>query len=540
MTMTTLLRATAAVLAMTAVQQAMAATPQPGEKLAADQTYTYRLLDEFPTLDPQMTEEVEGSAVERQLFEGLVNEDAAGKLIPGTATSWEVSADKTVYTFHLRPEAKWSNGDPVTAGDFVYAWRRLADPKTASPYGWFIEMSKIANAGKIVAGEAAPDTLGVVATDDHTLTVTLSQPVPYFTAMLINAAFYPDPQATVEKFGAEWTRPGNMVTNGAYTLAEHVPNEYFTLKKSDTYWDAKDTVITQVKGLIINDENQALTRYMAGELDWTDIPAGQYPDLKAKYPDQATSVPQLCSYYYAINFADSGNPALKDVRVREALSYALDRQVIVNAVLKGGQYPAYNFTHVKTAEFKLPEIDYAGWSQKERDEKAVQLMKEAGYGKDHPLDLKFIYNTSESHKAIATVAAQMWKQKLGVNITMENYEWQTYLQVRKQGKFDLARSAWCGDYNEPSTFLDILTTGNEQNDGKYTDAKYDAAMAASKTADDPEADYTEAEKVLADDMGIIPIYHYTSVFMLKPEVKGWPYDNVEKTRYAKDLYKIAE
>jgi oligopeptide transport system substrate-binding protein len=212
----------------------------------------------------------------------------------------------------------------------------------------------------------------------------------------------------------------------------------------------------------------------------------------------------------------------------------------VNSVLKGGQYPAYNLTHQYTAGFAMPEIDYASWTQADRDAKAVELMTEAGYGPDKPLDLTLIYNTSDAHKALATVVAQMARQKLGVNITLANYEWKTYLEVRSSQQFDLARYAWCGDYNEASTFLNIMTTGNENNDGKWSNAEYDALMAEAKSLADPGPNYSKAEQIMAADMPILPLYQYTSNFMLNSSIKGYPYDNVQNNWYAKDMYRVAE
>lgn len=509
--------------------------PDTGEILSDNQSFTYRLLDQFPTLDPQLNEETSGATVIRDLFEGLMSQDASGELVPGVATGFEANDDNTVYTFDLRAEANWSNGDPVTAEDFVYAWRRAVDPETASPYAWFVEMASIENAGAIIRGEMAPDTLGVEAVDDHTLRVTLSRSLPYFASMTTSATLFPVHPAIVEEFGSDWTKPGNMVSNGAYTLDELVLNEYHTRVKNPLYWDADSVIIEKVTGLIINDENQALTRYLAGELDRTEIPAGKYPDLQEEYPEEATSVPRLCSYYFAINLSESGNPALRDVRVRKALSYALDRDVIVERVLKGGQSPAYSFTHWATAGFDMPTIDYADWPQAERDAKAKALMEEAGVS---DLSLKLIYNTSEAHKQIANVMSQMWKQKLGVQATLENMEWQTFLNVRANQNFDIARSGWCGDYNEASTFLDLLTTTHGSNDGKYSNERVDDLMELSRSSSDPNEIYSQVEQILATDMPVIPVYHYASVFMLKPDIKGWPYNNVQENWYAKSLYRV--
>ena len=540
MTRTPMFTRFVAALAMTGALHVHAAGthPRTGEPLSDDQTFTYRLLDQFPTLDPQLNEDVSGFHVIRDLFEGLLSQDGDGNLVPGAATHYEASDGNTTYTFTLRRNAKWSNGDPVTAHDFVYAWRRAVDPATASPYAWYLALTRIVNAGEVLAGEKNPAELGVRALDDHTLVVKLKTPLPYFPAMTTYATLFPAHRATIEAHGDDWTDPGNMVSNGAYTLEAVVLNEYHTRVKNPTYWDAGSVIIEKVTGLVINDVNQALTRYRAGELDHLgELPPGQYPALKKERPDEARSVPRLCSYYYAFNHSESGNPALHDVRVRRALSMAIDRDVIVNQVLKGGEWPAYNFTHFKTAGFAMPEIPYAVLSQAERDAEARRLMSESGV---EGLSLRFIYNTSESHKQIATVVSQMWKQKLGVKTELANFEWKTYLDIRANQEFDVARSGWCGDYNEASTFLDLLTTTHGANDGKYSNPKVDALMRASKTAADPSAIYSEVERILAEDMAIAPIYHYANTFLLSADIRGWPYDNVENNWYSKNLYRVAK
>jgi len=514
------------------------AHPVTGEALSDDQTFTYRLLDQFPTLDPQLNQDVSGFHVIRDLFEGLLSQDADGSLVPGVATHFTASDSNTTYTFALRKDARWSNGDPVTAHDFVYAWRRAVDPVTASPYGWYLELTQIANAADILAGEKEPDELGVSAVDDHTFEVRLFAPLPYFPAMTTYATLFPAHQETIEAHGAKWTAPGNMVSNGAYVLQKLVLNEYHTRVKNPEYWNADNVIIEEVTGLVINDDNQALTRYRAGELDHLQpLPAGQFPALREEMPDEATSVPRLCSYFYAINHSESGHPALQDVRVRRALSMAIDRKVIVERLLKGGQWPAYNFTHLKTAGFEMPEIAYATLGQAERDDEAKRLMAASGL---EDLTLRLIYNTSESHKQIATVISQMWKQKLGVTTELANFEWKTYLNIMDNQEFDLARSGWCGDYNEASTFLDLLTTTHGANRGRYSNPEVDELMAASKTVADPGAIYAEVEQILAEDMAIIPIYHYANTFLLSSDIRGWPYDNVENNWYSKNLYRVAD
>jgi oligopeptide transport system substrate-binding protein len=514
--------------------------PVTGEALADDQTFTYWELDERSSIDPQVSEDVSGAAFVRDLFEGLYNQDADGNLVPAGALSHSVNEAGDVYTFNLRPESKWSNGDPVTAHDFVYAWQRLVDPELASPYSWFMHVMNVKNGDAIVSGDMAPEELGVRAIDDLTLEVTLEAPTHYFALTTVHGSTFPVHRATVEAHGAEWTKPENIVVNGAYILTEHVPSERTTRERNTMYWNNENTILDKVVTLVINDENVALTRYFAGELDQTGVPAGQYPKMKAEYPDQAHSNPRLCNYYYTFNMTDTTNPAFKDVRVRQALSLAVDRSIITDAVLQGGQFQAYTFTPALTAGFVTPDVPIASMTQAERDAKAMELMAEAGYGSDNPLSFSMLYNTSEGHKKIAVAMSQMWKQKLGAEVELANQEWKTFLETRGNQDFELARGAWCGDYNEASTFLDLLGSSSGYNDGKYSNARVDELLAMSKTSDNTQPLYTEIEQIVSEEVPVIPVYHYTGVMMLNPALKGWPFNNVEQNWYSKDLYKVAE
>ncbi|MAN57525.1 MAG: oligopeptide ABC transporter substrate-binding protein OppA [Paracoccus sp.] len=527
---------TTALLAALAMP-ALAVQPAEGEKLAQNQTYTYWLLDAIKSLDPAKNTDVEGSDVLRSLFEGLMNEDAKGAMIPGVAESFEESDDKLTYTFRLR-DAKWSNGDPVTAGDFVYAWRRVVDPETASEYAWFMELMNIVNATEIVKGEKSPEELGVKAIDDKTLEVTLTTPTPYFIKTLSHATTYPVPQKVIEAEGDSWTQPGKLVGNGAFVLESHNLGVDITLKKNPDYWDAENVLMETVKGVTVNDNNVALTRYQAGELDRVQIPAGQYPRLKQEYPDQATSIPYACSYAYIYNVSEKGPEALKDVRVRKALSLAINRDIIVDNVLQGGQRPATTWTHWAIEGFEQPETELATLSQQEKTAKAKELLAEAGYGPDNPLNLTLQYNTDESHKKLAIAVQQFWKP-LGVNVTLNNVEWKVHTDRLQNQDFDVARYAWCGDYNEASTFLDWFRTDG-YNSGKWSNAEYDKLMADSKTAEDTTPLYKRAEEILAEEVPAAFVYHYAKVDMISPRIKGLPTENVLNTWYAKDLYRLAD
>lgn len=514
--------------------------PVTGDPLASDQTFTYRVLDEHSSVDPGLVEDVSGSEIVRDLFEGLMNQDAEGNLIPGVATGFTTNDDKTVYTFTLRDDAKWSNGDAVTAGDFVYSWNRAADPALGSPYSWYLEITSIVNAAEIVAGDAAPGSLGVKAIDDHTLEVSLTAPLPYFAFMTTHATMFPVHQATVDAHGADWTKPENIVSNGAYVLTEHLPNERSVRERNAMYWNNDATIIDKTVALVINDENVALTRYLAGELDRTEVPSGQFPRLQTEYPDEAISFPRLCNYYYTFNLSESGRPEFQDVRVRQALALAVDRRILVENVLAGGQPEAYSFTPAAVAGFNPPASGMASMTQAERDAKAVELLAEAGYGPDNPLSFNMIYNTSEGHKKIAIAMSQMWKQKLGVEVELANMEWKVFLETRGNQDFELARGAWCGDYNEASTFLDLLTSPSGYNDGKYSNAEVDALMQQARTSDNASELYAQVEAIVAEEMPIIPVYHYAGVYMMDSDVGNWPTGNVEQNWYSRDLYKIAE
>ncbi len=534
---------TAAVLFATSgvvFADAHATHPVTGEALASDQTFTYRVGDESPSIDPGLVEDVDGAAVVRDLFEGLYNQDAAGNLVPGVALSHEVSDDGLIYTFTLRDNAMWSNGDTVTAGDFVYAWQRAASPALASPYSWYIELMSIENGAAVIAGDMEPSALGVTAIDDTTLEVRLSQPLPYFPQMLTHGTTFPVHQATVEEFGNDWVLPENMVSNGAYVLTEFVPQERLVRERNPMYWDNDNTIIERVVKLVVPDENVALTRYLAGELDLTDVPAGQFPRLSEQYPDQAVSVPMACSYYYMFNLRDGASPEIQDPNVRKALSLAIDRDIIVNNVLAGGQKAAYTFTHWATAGFETPDIPMATMTQAERNAMAVELLTEAGYGSDNPLSIDLVYNTNDSHRSVAIAISQMWKQTLGVDTTLANQEWQTFLEARSNGDFEVARGGWCADYNEASTFLDLMQSESGYNDSKYVNPEVDALLAEAKTSANPQANYDRVEEFIAQDTPIIPIYHYAAVDMFAENLEGWPYENFEQTWYSKDLYKIAE
>ncbi|AGI73382.1 putative extracellular solute-binding protein [Octadecabacter arcticus 238] len=537
---TKLLASTAALLIVTGgavLADGHATHPDTGVALASDQSFTYSILDDFPSIDPALVEDVEGASVARDLFEGLMTEDANGAVQPGVATGFEVSEDGLTYTFTLRENAKWSNGDPVVAGDFVYGLQRAANPETASEYAWYLEVMGVENAAAVTAGDMPLDALGISAPDDFTVVYTNDAPRPYFPQMTTFPTTFPQHRATIEAHGDQWTRAENMVSNGAYVLSDYVPAEKLVRSRNAMYWDNDNTIIEEITALIINDSNQALTLYLAGEIDVVmDVPAGQFPRLNAEYPGEALSLPSSCTYYYQFNQSDSGPEALKDVRVRQALSLAVNRDIITDNVLAGGQRPSWTLTHWAIAGWEQPEIAVASMTQDERNAMAVELMAEAGYGDDNPLTLEIVYNTSDSHQSVAVAVGQMWKQTLGVDVTLANQEWATFLDTRGEQNYEVARGGWCADYNEPSTYTDLLTSGSAYNDGKYIDADIDALAQEAKFAEDAMPLYREMEQIASDNAYFLPIYHYASVRMIAPDMENWPTENLLQNWYSKDLY----
>ncbi|NAX48642.1 oligopeptide ABC transporter substrate-binding protein OppA [Photobacterium halotolerans] len=515
---------------------AMAANVPAGVKLAEKQELVRGNGAEVASIDPHKTEGVPESHVIRDLLEGLVNQDGDGNTIPGVAESWETKDNRT-FIFHLRKDAKWSNGDPVTAGDFVYSFKRAVDPATASPYSWYLEMTTMKNAADIIAGKKDKDTLGVFAEDDNTLRIELDQAVPYFVKMMGHTTVKPVNQKVVEKFGDDWTKPENFVGNGAYVMDNWVVNERIEMKRNPYYWDNEHTVIDKVTYLPIENQVAEMNRFLAGEIDFTyEVPNEHFRRLEKEHPQEVTITGNLCSYYYGFN---NEKAPFNDVRVRKALTYAIDRDIITKALLGQGQKPAYFLTPEITAGFDPVAPEYAAMTQKERVAKAKELLKEAGFDSNNPLKFTLLYNTSENHKKIAVAVASMWKKSLGVTAELENQEWKTYLDNRRQGNFEVTRAGWCGDYNEASSFLSLMQSNNSSNDPRYKSEAYDKIMdqALKSTSDEErEALYVEAEKLLAKDMPIAPIYQYVKPRLLSQKVGGFPYNNAEEKIFTKDLY----
>lgn len=517
-----------------------AAPSKDSVKLAAVQELVKGNGSEPASLDPNKTEGVPESNIQRDLFEGLVTTDPTGKIRPGVAESWDIK-DNTVFTFHLRKTAKWSNGDPVTANDFVYSFRRLVDPKTASPYAFFLDSGNVENAGDIMAGKKPVDTLGVKAIDDNTLQITLSSPLSYFVDMLAHTSLDPVPQKAIEKFGEKWTRPENIVTNGAYTVKEWVVNERLVLERNKQYWDDAHTSINKVTYLPIESQTADVNRYLAGEIDLTynELPLDQFKHLKEQHPDEVKVVGYVGSYFYEFN---TKRKPFDDVRVRKALSYGIDRNIIANAVVARGEKPSYYMTPEIAQGFPTQvKTEWSTWTQDKRLEEAKKLLKEAGFDETHPLKFELLYNTNEVHKKVAIAVAAMWKKNLGVDVSLVNQEWKSYLASEQQGNFDVSRNGWIADYNETASMVGLMESTNASNYGKYNNPAYDKLMKDSRMAADlatRQKLYGQAEELLAQDMPIMPIYQYVSGRLVKPYVGGYP-NNPLDNLYTKDMYIIA-
>tara|TARA_R110001583_G_scaffold16561_21_gene67978 strand:+ start:7520 stop:9151 length:1632 start_codon:yes stop_codon:yes gene_type:complete len=534
-----LLIAAGLTLATTSIS-AVAANVPAGTKLAVKQELVRGNGTEVASLDPQKTEGVPESHVIRELLEGLVNQDAEGKVIPGVAERWETTDNKT-FTFYLRKDAKWSNGDPVTAQDFVYSFQRAVDPATASPYSWYLDMTTMTNASDIIAGKKDKSTLGVKAVDDYTFEVHLESAVPYFVMMTGHTTLKPVHKATVEKFGDKWTKPENFVGNGAFVVNSWVVNERIEMVPNKNYWDNAKTVLTKVTFLPIENQVAEMNRFLSGELDMTyEIPNEHFKRLQKEHAESLAIKGSLCTYYYNFN---THKPPFDDLRVRKAVSYAIDRNVVANILLGQGQKPAYFLTPEIIADFSPTLPAYGKLTQKERNAEAKALLEAAGYNKTNPLKFSLLYNTSENHKKLAVAIGSMWKKTLGAEVTLENQEWKTYLETKKQGNFEAARAGWCGDYNEASTFTSLMEGSNTTGGIHYQSAAYDELIKRAietTSATERENLYYAQEALLAEDMPIAPIYQYVQTRLVNPHVGGYAINNAEDKIYSKDMYIIAE
>ena len=512
--------------------------PDTGERLARKQVLVRGNASEPASLDPQLVEDTVGGAIVVDLFEGLTRSGPNGDTEPALAKSWVSSDNNLTWTFHLREDGRWSDGTGVTAHDFVYGWRRAVDPEVGSNYAYYIESAGVANAGEIIAGEKPPETLGVRALDNFTFEVSLDEPITYLPDMTVHYTMFPAPRQAIEAHGADWTKPGNMVSNGAYRLHTWHLGEKLVAARNPYYHGDDQTIIDRVVYVPIESASAELQRYASGELHMTStVPVSQMARLKKGRPDELVMVPSIATYMYTFN---TNRPPFDDVRVRRALTYAIDRNIIVSYITRGEQMPAFSLTPPYVSGFDFRQPEYATWSQPERDEAARQELAKAGYTEDRPLEFELLYNTDESHKALAIVISQMWKEKLGANVTISNLEWKTFLSQKQAGNFGMARHGWKGDYNEASTFLTLLTSDSGNNDGGWRNAEYDQLLLEARSSEDPNPYYVRAEEILWQEFPVAPVYFNTTVALVSPTLAGYPENNPRNIIYSKDLYITAD
>lgn len=494
-------------------------------KPAVTKTIKVNITANPKTIDPGLNNSVEGGIVICNAFEGLINLDKNNKLIPGVAERWEVSKDGLHYTFHLRKDAKWSDGKLVTAKDFEYAWKRALNPKTASTIAYKLYYIKYAQAFN--SNKASADQVGVKAIDDYTLDVTLESPTSYFLSLLATSAYNPIQKDIVEKNPKDWaTKPETYICNGPFMMKEYRFKDSINFVKNPNYWDAKDVKLDRVEFKTIENEFTYYAAFQSGQLDIIFAPPVQAtPELLKN--GTAKAFPYIGTYFYNLNLSDSKitpetAKALKDVRVRKALSLAIDRTELTQKITKGGQVPATSLVpgslDVNGTKFK--NKDY--FSPTTNAKEAKKLLAEAGYpdGKNFP-QLEILYNTMQGHKIIAEAIQDMWKKNLGIDIHLINKERQVQLSEVANKNYTISRGGLIGEYNDPMTFLDVFTTSSIGNNSSYSNSKYDELITAAKHETDIQKRTTilhQAEDILMNDMPIIPIYEYTNVVCMNKKL----------------------
>jgi len=473
-------------------------------------------------LDPHITTGVPEYKLTSALFEGLTAyapDDLA--VIPGVAERWEVSDDGLIYTFHLRQNARWSNGDPVTAHDFEFAWRRILSPKLGNRYTYLFE--PIRHATAFHAGEKTWSEVGIRALDAHTFRVELVHPVPYLPGLLTHNTFSPVHPATIERHGAidqrgtAWTRPGNLVGNGPFILTEWRSNSVIEMRPNPHYWDRAAVKLNAVRWFPIESADTEERAFRSGQLHITNtVPSHLIPRMQAAGAPELRIADFLAVYYYEFNV---NRPPLNDPRVRRALSMAIDRAALVRSVTQGGETPAFSLLNPGT----LDNRPAPGFTEDLAE--ARRLLAEAGFpeGRGFPR-LEILYNTLEAHRAIAEAIQQMWRVNLGIDLRLTNQEWQVYLGNRRQGNYDIARAGWVASYNDGTVFSNLLLTGAGNNNSGFANARYDeiAAQVAREGDRTRRVDlFHQLGAILAAEMPVMPIYYYTSKNLVDPRVRGW-------------------
>lgn len=488
------------------------------------------------TLDPHLAEGIPSSHILRDLFEGLTTEAPDGRIIPGAASRWNVSRDGLVYTFYLRRDGAWSNGDGLTAEDFVFSLRRSTDPATASNYANMLY--PIENARAVLAGEMPLEALGVVSLDRFTLQITLNDPTPYFLNLLTHSSMYPVHRASLEEHGSRFSRAGNLVSNGAYMLEEWAVRSHIDLVKNPYYHGAEDVILERVRYLPIEDQSTEVKTFRAREMHWTyEVPNNQFNWLQENYSDELVISTWLGSYFFGFNLLRE--PFIESPELRRALVLAIDRDVLTEKVTQFGEIPSYNLVPPGVTDYEPAIPEYAQWTQQERVAEAQKLYAQAGYSAEQPLRVEIRYNTSENHKKVALAIASMWKQTLGVIAVLVNEEWKVFLQNREQQLVtQVFRAGWIGDYNDPNSFLSLFHTDNGLNDYGFSNLTVDTLLEGISEERVPgrrRRMMQEAERLILDENPIIPVYTYVTRRLVDVHVRGWQ-DNVMDHHYSRNMY----
>jgi oligopeptide transport system substrate-binding protein len=500
---------------------------------AAEKVLRIANMGEPESLDPHKTSTTGESRVLRQLFEGLVVHDPKANVAPGVAESWTISEDGLTYTFKLRSNAKWSNGDPVTANDFVFSFRRIEDPNLRAQYSEVLYPIK--NAEEVNTGKVPVNELGVKAVNATTLEIALKAPTPYFLQLLTHTTGLPVNPKAIAEHGNDWVKPGRMISNGAYMLGDVKPQAFIKLVKNPQYWDAGKVTIDTVMFDPSEDRPSVLKRYRAGEFDIvTDLPNDQLGWLRQNMPKELHIAPYAGVYFYTVNVT---RPPFNDVRVRQALAMAVNREVLVERITLAGELPAYGFVPDGTADYISQKVSWTKMNQAARDAEAIKLMTAAGYGPRKPLKFKLNYNTSENHKKIAVAIAAMWK-KLGVEVELVNTEAKVHFATMRQGDFEMARTGWIADYNDAQSYLYLSQTSTrQQNYARFSNPEFDKLMDQASVASDMRKRaelMQQAETILLKELPVIPLYFYVSKDLVSLKVKGWQ-DNPFDVFHARNL-----
>jgi oligopeptide transport system substrate-binding protein len=474
------------------------------------------LSGEPATLDPAEAADTFSYEVMDDLYEGLTTESPSGAVIPGVASSWTVSASGTQYTFQLRPDAQWSNGNPVRAQDFIAAWRRTLDPKQGSPVADNLRL--ILNAPAIIAGKSPVSALGVEARGDSVLVVNLEQPAPYFPQLLSHSAAYP----IYTDASARSHAPATWVSNGAYVLAGWSPTTVVALAKNPHYWNRAAVQIPRVEYVVASDSYAQFVRYRAGALDMTDtVPENAVAELRREHSTEFVTAPFLATAYYGLNL--TAGPCKANLPLRQALSMAIDRTRLVES-LAFGQTPAFGFVPPGTWNYGPQSWAWKDLGDAERIAEAKRLYAAAGYSSRVPLRLRLLFNSNPAIKHTAIVVASMWREVLGIETELIDEEYRVFLQSRHdRSRWDVARLAWSADFNDASNFLDTLRAHSSNNDPGYVNTAFDELLdAAAGNADAGRRRelLESSERLMLTDYPLVPLYFFVSKRLVKPYVQG--------------------